>query len=699
MQQLSLENVLKECTKSADKGYSIANNQLKQLRNNLRDAEIKIRDTSFELKSSPYYVAEATSTLTEQLDTIGYSFANLTSSVVEDLENLRQRQDPFSIALFGRTMTGKSTLSEILRQGDGSTIGKGKPRTTREPTDYYWNGLKITDLPGIGAVGGEEDNNLALEAAKSADLVLFLIKSVGMQLAEAEFFSKVVNFGKPIICINNVRASIKFEDIEQGIIDIEESYDPVKLQQTKNQFCSFAKNFGQDWSNIPFVFVHLKSAYMAQNKLHPEYKDRLLEVSRINELTSRIIMEVWKKGNFYCIKTFLDCISTPLRGDMELLLQQGTENSEQGRIVINKQKQLRIWGNTKEDVFERKIKLFVKSKNGLLKQEVSTFAEDYCSNENADGEWKKLVASKTIEQECERLLESIDNECREKVSDIAREIEAELRFLLPSFSNSNLNMHRIVDFKRKWDWGCTIATTVLAGGGIVAEVLGAAAVAKYFGLAGLAIGLVGAAVSYKLKSYGKKEADARSKMSRELNDWIDETCDSLEKQLDIAFHDILSERIEKPAKELDRLCSTIFLLADTQKKLAWELADNLLELNKKLVVEALHTLGVFDYDDSFVAVGRVPGTILLVIRKDVIIPAYVKSELKKLLRENIRYVPETPNTRLLLSKILGNAVNYHDISIEGKTQTAHVHINQISPELRFNFQLAQQLTKLVISER
>ena len=699
MQNLSLENVLKECKKSADIGYSIADDQLQQLNHSLRDAEVNIKGAALELRSSPCYIAEATSTLMEQLDAIGYSFANLTSSVVEDLENLRQRQDPFSIALFGRTMTGKSTLSEILRQGDGSTIGKGKPRTTREPTDYYWNGLKITDLPGIGAVGGEEDNMIALEAAKNADLVLFLIKSIGMQLAEAEFFSKIVNFGKPIICINNVRASIKFDDIEQGIVDIEESFDPVKLQQAKMQFCNFAKNFNQDWSIIPFVFVHLKSAFMAQNKSYPEYKNRLLEASRINKLTSRIITEVWKKGNFYCIKTFLDCISTPLREDMDLLLQQGMENSDQGRIVINKQKQLRVWGNTREAVYEQKIHSFVNSKKDLLKEEVSAFAEDYCSDENADDEWKKLVASKKIEQECERLLESIDNECREKVSDIAREIQAELRFLLSPFSNSNLNMHRIVDFKRQWDWGCTIATTVLAGGGIAAEIMGAAAAAKFFGMAGVAISLVGLAVSLTLKTYGKKEADARRKMSRELNDWIDKTCDSLEKQLNTAFHDILSERIQKPAKELDRLCSTIFFLADTQKNLAWELDDHLLELNKRLVVEALHTLGIYNYDDSIVAVGRVPKAIILIIRKDAIIPVPVKNELKNLFTENIRYVSETPNTRLLLSKILGNTINYHDISIEEKAKTAHICTSKVSSELHSNFQLAQQLTKLVISER
>ncbi len=38
---------------------------------------------------------------------------------------------------------------EFLRHGDGSSVGKGAPRTTRDVRTYPWHGLDITDVPGI----------------------------------------------------------------------------------------------------------------------------------------------------------------------------------------------------------------------------------------------------------------------------------------------------------------------------------------------------------------------------------------------------------------------------------------------------------------------------------------------------------------------------------------------------------------------
>lgn len=67
-------------------------------------------------------------------------------------------------------MAGKSTLMEILTEGNGESIGKGAQRTTRDVRKYEWNNLEITDVPGIGAFEGQEDEEIAFEAAKSADL-------------------------------------------------------------------------------------------------------------------------------------------------------------------------------------------------------------------------------------------------------------------------------------------------------------------------------------------------------------------------------------------------------------------------------------------------------------------------------------------------------------------------------------------------
>jgi len=108
-------------------------------------------------------------------------------------------------------MAGKSTLMEILTEGNGETIGKGAQRTTRDVRQYTWNGLEITDVPGIGAFDGEEDEQIAFETAKTADLILFLITDDAPQASEADCFSRIINLGKPVICIMNVKASVSEE--------------------------------------------------------------------------------------------------------------------------------------------------------------------------------------------------------------------------------------------------------------------------------------------------------------------------------------------------------------------------------------------------------------------------------------------------------------------------------------------------------
>lgn len=208
MEETNLKQVLKECNKSAKTGYKIASAQEKNLNRALASAQEKVQSTIIDFNSSPCYAPEATELLEVQLVEIRDAFNRLSFAFKEDLQNLRENLSKFSVTLFGRTMAGKSTLMEILTEGDGSSIGKGSQRTTRDVRKYTWNGLEITDVPGIGAFEGEDDEQIAFEAAKTADLILFLITDDAPQVAEAECFSRIVNLGKPIICIMNVKASI-----------------------------------------------------------------------------------------------------------------------------------------------------------------------------------------------------------------------------------------------------------------------------------------------------------------------------------------------------------------------------------------------------------------------------------------------------------------------------------------------------------
>jgi tRNA U34 5-carboxymethylaminomethyl modifying GTPase MnmE/TrmE len=208
MDNNSLDIVLKECEEYAKIGYKIASDKQAELNKVLNSAAKKIDSALSDFEKSPCYFSGATDLLSQQLIGIRTSFDSLSTSFQNDLRLLSKNMSKFSITLFGRTMAGKSTLMEILTQGDGQSIGKGAQRTTRDVRKYTWKNMEITDVPGIGAFEGEEDEQIAFEAAKTADLILFLLSDDGPQAKDAECFAKIFTLGKPVVCVMNVKASV-----------------------------------------------------------------------------------------------------------------------------------------------------------------------------------------------------------------------------------------------------------------------------------------------------------------------------------------------------------------------------------------------------------------------------------------------------------------------------------------------------------
>lgn len=195
--------------------------------------EAKIEDTLIAFNSSTCYLSDATASLSQQLSETRSAIDQLSFAFQEDLQKLKENLGKFSITLFGRTMTGKSTLMEILTHGDGASIGRGSQRTTLDVRSYYWNDLEITDVPGTAAVGGEEDESVAFEAAKAADLILFLTSDDGIQASEAECFSRILEMGKPVICIMNVKVSIAGGKSPKRV---EKKFDFDRLNEIRDQF-------------------------------------------------------------------------------------------------------------------------------------------------------------------------------------------------------------------------------------------------------------------------------------------------------------------------------------------------------------------------------------------------------------------------------------------------------------------------------
>ena len=646
MDETNLKDVLKECNESAKIGYKIASEQEKNLNRTLDSAQKEIQNTIQDFQRSPCYASGTTELLEKQLKDIKKSFKHLSYSFNEDLQNLQENMSHFSVTLFGRTMAGKSTLMEILTEGDGSSIGKGAQRTTRDIRKYTWNGLEITDVPGIGAFEGEDDEQIAFESAKTSDLILFLITDDAPQAVEAECLSRIVNLGKPIICVMNIKASIAEEkSLKLALRDVNKRFDMERLEKIRNQFLKFSEQAGQTWDHIPFVYVHLKSAYSALKVENLEKRKGFSEISRIDYLKKRIVLQIRTKGKFYRIKNFIDIISNPVLESMEKFLEQSRINSVQGRTIHEKKRQLKSW----KDTFCRDAKTHVNSLivkiESELNGEISSFAEEHYDDNNADKAWNELLKSRKIDVKCQELLEDLESECNNKLKEISREVTNELKFVASFEDDESLRMPGITDSKKIYNWSSVALSGVLS-----------IALTSSLWWVFLGVPIIGCIGEFFFDSRDKKESEARIRLEKKLRANISKTCDILKKDMNKSLDSLVS-KIDGLMAQIDKINSVIFHLADTQKELAWKLNNHLIKLNCKIIAEAIRLIGAEGLEYHVQSVSRIPGNISLILLRDgTVFPKDEEYKLHELTGEKICFVYNSENKQILISPKLYDKV-------------------------------------------
>ena len=699
METNNLKDVLEECQDYTKRGYEIALKQEKSLVKTLNVAQKEIQYTLNNIKATPYQSYSTTQMLESQLKDINDSLFSLSSIFEDDLEKLNKNMSNFSITLFGRTMTGKSTLMEVLTEGDGKSIGNGSQRTTRDVRKYKWNGLEITDVPGIGAFEGQEDEEIAFEAAKSADLILFLITDDAPQFAEAECFSKIVNLGKPIICIMNVKYAILERTSEKLLKrDMAKKFDKDRLERIHQQFLAFSVSFNQTWQHIPFVYVHLQAAYLSQCTNDQERKRFLYNSSKISILKGKIIYQVQEKGKFYRIKNYIDIISNPTLELIEFFLDQSQSNSTQGRVILDKKRQLNKW----EESFYREsmsqIESLIIKIRSELNSEIAAFAEEHFDDKNADAAWNRILKSKKIEDKCQRLLTDLQEKYNIKISQVSNEITKELQFLEKFSKDQKLKMDKVTNTKRIWDWSTAILDGGLGIGAIIATLLDLS-IAGPLGWIAIAVGGIGLIGSFLFKSREKKEHDARKKLETNLKENIAKITDELENKMKKNFENHIIGNFKSVIREIEKINNVVFTLADTQRGLAWDLNDHLLELNKAIVDETIKMVGADGLQYHILDVARIPGNMnMFKLREGVVFPKKIAKALASLMSERIQFVFGSNNSKVFISRIIGYEVERSKIHIESKIGVAYVPMRYLTSNTKIRIRLAQQLSKLLIME-
>lgn len=700
----NLESALLKSKTYANRGYKLSTNSIRLLKNIMKSNTLVIEKNIEKLENSNVNNYEIITAFGKQLRLIKDNFEKIPQILESDLEKLSKNN--FSITLFGRTMAGKSTMMEILTNGNGSSIGKGAQRTTRDVRTYRYQNMCITDVPGIAAFEGEEDETIAFEEAKKSDLILFLLTDDAPQASEAECLKKIISLGKPVICIINVKVNID-EDISFKMFsrDIEKKMKLERLESIKSQFLDFSDNYGYS-KNIPFVYVHLKSAYLAQKSNWKEYRNELQRISRFKYLEKIIIKEVEKNGQFYKLKSFSDIVLVPIIEVFEELCKQASESSYQGRKLLQKKRKLENWTNDFQRQSQLKISNFVKSLILKLKEEVPSFAENNYDNKNVNEKWSKILETYKIGDKAFELLNDLRNECEVELKEICSEIESDIKFSYTMYSDESIKTSFIFDTKKMFNTASSVfgllgmfsSSNVLVAGTTRAlvPVLSSTPLALPL-YSMLVIGTIGSLLTDKEKKIRK----AIVKMEDSLLDNIDNlSTDLFNQMINIIDQEIITKQLKNTIFVLNQLINEVFNLSDTQWKLTKEVNKKISEINKEMYKEALNYLGFEKIENEIINIVRIPGSMILILLENKKrFPDNVRRRLSKLYKEEISFVFFTDKKSLLLQAI-GKSCKKGDISIEyinNEPRIGHItSLDELDSKTYNRMRLAQQLTELLI---
>lgn len=618
----NIQQELKLCREYAENGYNIANDSLNEMKSALNEEKEKLRSADRHQQSNRRM--ENDRHFQNQLRDMDNLEREVINEVDGNLKNLKSQMEDFTIVLYGRTMAGKSTLMEILRHGDGSSIGKGAQRTTLDVRAYKWNGLKIFDVPGTCSFGGSEDDNLALKAAKTADLALFLLTDDAPQPSEADRLAELKALGKPVLGIVNVKQSLDTNpssaNRKLNLRQIEKRInDPTRLQEIVRQFKEFAKKGdnmrfkgGYNFDDIPFVYSHLQSAFFSQR----EKDSALYKLSNFETVENFILDKVSNDGKFIRIKTFADAVALPMQKAIAKLYGHSADSVKTWRSYNEKIKQLDEWYDRFFKSTQNRYDNFIDDLESKINSKMNYVVNNYYESSRAGEVWKEQLDSLNINRECQNFIRKIGEEATRKMRELSDELVQDLRYSGVSVGGSDIRMPEIDDVQ---------------GGLMMAAPLLALTPVGWAGAAVLGIGawLFGDSKEEKIR---QAKRDLREKLEPSRDELLSKIGDSV---INILNKEILNKQIGGFRNTLIDMCNTLKNLAFAQNKVANTINIQYDNLNVVLFMIASDYVGIDYKSFGEISVTRIVGEEFL-IESEKKPFEFSRHKLSNLIGENIR---------------------------------------------------------------
>mgnify|MGYP000864643053 CR=1 FL=1 len=206
-------------------------------------------------------------------------------------ENRRRRLNRFTVMLFGRTMSGKSTTLEAFIGGDGARIGNGTPDFTRDIEEFDWHGIHLVDTPGIEGFSPDLIER-AIGFVDEADMVMMVVSDDHIEPELIRNMASILRQNKPLVILLNVKAGdvARLERKRDRVFRVDEIEGHTShIRECLLKF--FREEHGAINANqVPILPFHAAAAFLSQRlrEEEPERALRLYELSGMKHIVEHL---------------------------------------------------------------------------------------------------------------------------------------------------------------------------------------------------------------------------------------------------------------------------------------------------------------------------------------------------------------------------------------------------------------------------
>lgn len=603
-QDSQLAKAIEECKKVAASSSKEAKENVAFIKDSIEKANKEIVSCIKDISKQKIRDEEIITSLKKQLTKIKTTFVSEYDEVEQLVDKKIKEANKFNITLFGRTKVGKSTLMEILTNGNGSSIGKGGQRTTLNVRQYKWKGLTITDIPGIDAFQGDTDDRLAFEAAKSADIVVFMISDGQPEATEADWLVRLKREDKPIVCLCNAKYTLEDElDMEMFLDNPDEILKDSRIKEIIEQFNNFVKEQLPN-EHIDIYVTQLQARYLANKKEYAQKRQALLKASRFYIVEKEIQKVVIRNGISFRRKCFFSIIDSPLYSQSLALFENS--NMAYHKFLIAQEKMSEFCNWQREYIDEERPQM-IKRVDQIYEDVISSiphFVEDNLERNDFGERWKKHVESMRLSEKIQDCYTSSVKKAKDKVDLLFKvlETESKLQTKIISDISSDQKGADIANWKRRWGW----TSVVIGAAGSVAAAAAAIPVVGWIAAGGA---LLFGIFSWLSDSREMKLRKARVEQERSLRHSLINNKRTTKDKMYKAFNsDVILGLLSDSYNRFSIINTTLLTLANSQRELGLRYLEHHTTISKKIIIAALYDLGIrtsaLDHID-FVA--RIPG--------------------------------------------------------------------------------------------